>query len=209
MLAMVKCVQEQTSLIDLPLAPGFNEVTSCGEVGVEVAWRHTRQVPKGSDWRSSYSSKVRNQIRGASRAASVEISEGAAGFDFDRGLASGTTTDRTERAGFMNVLAKVATVRCVTASSAGTRVGQAALVADHGVVYLFHSWFHRSGPRGASSLIIDTAIELAFADLGAQVFDFEGSILPSVDYFMSGFGGRITPYPHLRWRRGQPVPVWG
>lgn len=209
MLAMVRCVQERTSLIDLPLAPGFDEVTSCGEAEVDVAWRHTREVPNGSDWRSSYGPKVRNQIRSALRAASVEISEGATAFDFDRGLISETTAERTKRMGFMNALAEVSTVRCVTASSAGAKVGQAVLVADHGVAYLFHSWFNRSGPRGVPSLIIDAAIELAFADLGAQVFDFEGSILPSVDYFMSGFGGRITPYPHLRWRQGKPVPAWG
>jgi hypothetical protein len=208
MLAMIKCLQERTELIDLPLAPGFDEVTSCGEAGVEVAWRHTRQVQQGSDWRSSYCAKVRNQIRSASRAASMEISEGASAFDFDRGVIS-SAAERSKRADFMNALADVATVCCITASSAGTKVGQAALVADDGVVYLFHSWFCRGGPRGVSSLIIDAAIEHSFASFGAGVFDFEGSVLPRVDYFMSGFGGRISPYPHLRWRRGHPLSGWG
>ncbi|MGH3936170.1 MAG: hypothetical protein ACRDS1_14535, partial [Pseudonocardiaceae bacterium] len=69
---------------------------------------------------------------------------------------------------------------------------------------LLHSWFDREGPRGVPTLLIDTAAE-TLSRLGCERLDLEGSVVPTVDYFMSGFGGATVPYPHVYWHRDVDV----
>jgi hypothetical protein len=49
---------------------------------------------------------------------------------------------------------------------------------------------------GAGSLLMWEAVKRARA--AARVFDFEGSMLPSVERFFRAFGGRQVPYHHVR-----------
>jgi hypothetical protein len=47
--------------------------------------------------------------------------------------------------------------------------------------------------HGAGALCLGRAIQHA-RDLGLAVFDFEGSMVPPIERFFRGFGGRYTPY---------------
>lgn len=47
--------------------------------------------------------------------------------------------------------------------------------------------------RGAKSLVYWTAMQFA-KQLGLTYFDFEGSMVPSIEAFFRGFGGKLTPY---------------
>ena len=52
---------------------------------------------------------------------------------------------------------------------------------------------HASG--GAMSVILWHAIQLAASQ--RLMFDFEGSMIPTVEKFFRGFGGRLEPYSHI------------
>lgn len=56
--------------------------------------------------------------------------------------------------------------------------------------------------RGAVSLCIFESIRYASEVLGLEVFDFTGSMIPSIERFLRHFGGRVQSYYELRWGRG-------
>jgi hypothetical protein len=194
---LLRSIQQHVDSIDLPMAPGFAEVTGCSELGVDAVWRHTRIMPREADWRRRYSPKARNQIRvGCRAAASIVVTAGPGAFDFDRGVVE----DPMVRARFAKALGAHARLRCLSAvDHDGFSLGQAMVVADTTTAYLFHSWFARTQVRGVPSALVDAAIAMSFEQLDVDEFDFEGSILPKVDEFMSGFGADVRPYPQLRW----------
>jgi hypothetical protein len=74
---------------------------------------------------------------------------------------------------------------------------------------LLHSWFEQSGPRGVPSLLVDEAITVARSTWDVRLFDFEGSVIPGVDLFMTGFGAQGVPYGQIRWRSEGDASVTG
>lgn len=56
--------------------------------------------------------------------------------------------------------------------------------------------------RGAMSLCIFESIQYASRFLGLEAFDFEGSMIPTVERFFRKFGGKPQPYYELRWGHG-------
>jgi hypothetical protein len=64
---MLRLLKERVESIHLPMAPGFVEVSGAAETGIDVAWRHTRVLPRNPDWRLRYSAKARNHVRAGRR----------------------------------------------------------------------------------------------------------------------------------------------
>jgi hypothetical protein len=201
MYALLTAVQAEASCIDLPMAPGFHDVTACGALGVIVEWRHTNVLDLNADWRRRYSATVRQHIRAARAAVIVRLSDSADGFTFSRALVQQTPGQVRSRKRFAQRCAEAGRVLCLTAISEATTVGQQLVLIDSSTGYLIHSWFDRNGPRGVPSLLTDTAADILHNRHSCAFLDLEGSVLPAVDYFMSGFGGAVTPYPYIYWHR--------
>jgi hypothetical protein len=200
MMALLKEVQARFCSIELPMSPQFYDVTMSGKLGVFVEWRHTYEIPIATEWRRAYTSKVRNHLNSASKRVTLSAESGATIFDFDRGIVGQSPDQITLRRRFIHYLhANNVSVISLTAISHGRTVGQALCVCHGNTAYLFHSWFDRQGPRGVPSLLIDAMAEIARRKEGCTILDLEGSALETVDYFMSGFGGRVAPYPFLYW----------
>lgn len=198
---MLEEVLVRAASVNLPMAPRFYDVTMAGHAGLDVGWRHTHEIALTSDarWRQAYTAKLRNHIAFARRHVSMTTESHGGGFDFERGLVAQTTQQITIRRDFIRALPyHGGTVICCTALAKGKPVGQALAVCDLSVAYLFHSWFDRTGPRGVPSLLIDSIAEKGRDICRCRVLDLEGSVIEPVDYFMSGFGGAVTPYPMLR-----------
>jgi hypothetical protein len=43
-------------------------------------------------------------------------------------------------------------------------------------------------------------------DLGLRYFDFEGSMVPQIETYFRGFGGRLTPYYRIN-RASLPIEI--
>lgn len=197
--AMLSALQQRYDSLELPMAPGFHDVSACRDLGMAVEWRHTHILALAEDWRARYSATLRQQVRAAAGVA-VEVGSPLAAFRFDRALVAQSPDAVARRRAFAQWADRQGAVTCLTARQDERVVGQLLALAVGDTGYCMHSWFDRSGPRGVPSRLIDEAA-LALREKGCRAFDLEGSVLPTVDYFMSGFGAEPTPYPYLYWHR--------
>ncbi|MGH3941042.1 MAG: hypothetical protein ACRDTG_20865 [Pseudonocardiaceae bacterium] len=202
MVALLGSIREDCVSLDLPMAPDFHDVTACRQLGMAVEWRHTHVLDLRASWRAGYSATVRQHLRAAQAAVEVRTSE-VSRFRFDLALVGQSADQVALRERFARQASARGAVTCLTAASQGT-VGQHLILLEAGTGFLLHSWFDREGPRGVPTLLVDTAAE-TLSRLGRERLDLEGSVVPTVDYFMSGFGGAIVPYPHVYWHRDVDV----
>jgi hypothetical protein len=82
------------------------------------------------------------------------------------------------------------------AEEAGEPHAGAYVVWDERSAYLLAAGRSPHAGPGAVSLLIWRAIEEQVA-MGRPCFDFEGSMIPGVEYYFRGFGAELTPYFRL------------
>ena len=63
----------------------------------------------------------------------------------------------------------------------------------HTAYYILGGYDSENKHHGAGALAMWNAIKYA-KDLGLKYFDFEGSMIPQIERYFRGFGGRLTPY---------------
>lgn len=202
---MLKTLQQHVHTIDLPLSPDFQEANVASAMGCFVEWRHTHRIDN-SVWMERgldlFDIKTRNHVRKAMSQVRVEFSHETAEFDFSSAI-KGAQEAKELRGDFARHLAVKGfgysgiAMHKVT----GHKLGGVFLVRSDNNVLLYHSWFERDALRGVPSLLVYEALNFSFNLDGVRVFDFEGSVLASVDRFMSSFNGDISPYGHLFWSR--------
>lgn len=67
-------------------------------------------------------------------------------------------------------------------------------IFDHQTTYyLLGGHDYKNKYRGANSLVLWEAIKYS-KRIGLQYFDFEGSMVPQIERYFRGFGGKLTPY---------------
>jgi hypothetical protein len=82
---------------------------------------------------------------------------------------------------------------CIVASDAGRAHAAAYVVHDQETAYYLMGGYSAEQPHhGAGALALNHAIRRA-QETGLRVFDFEGSMRPSIERFFRGFGGELVP----------------
>lgn len=77
-------------------------------------------------------------------------------------------------------------------------IGGVFIVWDNSTsYYLLGGYDPEHGHHGASTLAMWEAIQYSSEELGLNQFDFEGSMIRSVENFFRKFGGVLTPYYHV------------
>jgi hypothetical protein len=199
--ALLSALRSEVSLVDLPMSPEFRETAGFLAAGASAAFRHTRALEIASPraWREGYLPATRNHVRAARRAVTVaRTSEGE--FDFRQAIkGQDATAVEARQAAGLSLGASNWPTFCLSAIDGnGTCRGQVLAVRSLDAAILLHSWFDRNGPRGVPSLLADEAISLARTEWAASVFDFEGSVIASIDQFMAGFGAEAIGYAQVR-----------
>ena len=67
--------------------------------------------------------------------------------------------------------------------------------------YLLGGYDPEESHHGASAIAMWEAIKFTKEELGLNEFDFEGSMVQSVEQFFRKFGGRLTPYYTVSWTK--------
>lgn len=207
--SMTSMVMSHVESVELPMDPRFDEVAALLEAGADVVCRHTRMldIDVGEDVGVEYRPTTRNHIRAAEKRHTVEMMPPES-FEFARAIVGQPTAAMAARRRSGLVISRQNATLCLGAvDHDGVCRGQVFVLCSADTAILMHSWFDRTGTRGVPSLLVDAAIRRAASELKTPVFDFEGSVIPSIDRFMAGFGARATPYPHMRWQRrpGEPA----
>jgi hypothetical protein len=199
--SLLGCLRDVVAVVDLPMDPWFRETAGFLAHDAHAVFRHTRVLDIGSrsDWRAGYSPATRNHVR-AARAHVTVTQTCAREFAFDRAIKGQDAVAVSFRtAAGMSLAASNWPTFCLTATDQdGARRGQVFVVRNQDSAILLHSWFDRSGPRGVPSLLVDEAADRARREWKVPVFDFEGSVIPSIDQFMAGFGAEAVGYAQLR-----------
>lgn len=74
----------------------------------------------------------------------------------------------------------------------GKAVAGVYVVHDADTAYYLIGGYRDDGHHGAGALAMYHAIVRA-QEMGLAVFDFEGSVVPAIERYFRGFGGRLTP----------------
>ena len=74
----------------------------------------------------------------------------------------------------------------------GIPVAGVCIIHGHETAYYVLGGYREGAHHGAGALAVHCAIVEAHA-LGLEIFDFEGSSVPSVEKFFRGFGGVLSP----------------
>lgn len=205
MVMMITALQERVCAIDLPLAPGFMDANAAVAAGCFAEWRHTHIMTKEL-WKQKgdacFSAKARAHANRAQKSVRVETFEEVKRFPFN--LAIHGDEEGVRRRGRLAVsFYDRGQAVMLVARDKQRELGGVFLVYDGETVYLYHMWFNRTAQSGVPSLLIREALQWTFERERLLRFDFEGSILASVDCFMSSFGAEIAPYAYLHWGKSQ------
>ena len=196
---LIFALQTEVRGIELPMSPEFVDVGATIAAGCFAEWRHTHVFYRDDDYERAFSPKIRGHIKAAERVADIVICDHPHTFAFDRAIKSTSESDLVQRQKLSLMLHAQGKAKSFIAQTSKGVSGGAFLVFDHRTAYLFHSWFERDVSRGIPSLLIRECIHWAFKVAQLTRFDFEGSIIASIDQFMTGFGARIEPYSYLYW----------
>ena len=202
MVAMLRLLQGTFTSLELPMTPGFRDATCCRQLGIAAEWRHTHVLDLRGPWREGYSPTIKQHLRAAGASATCR-SEEVDAFRFDRALVSQPESQRRARREFAARAAATGAVTCLAAVAGDDVVGQ-ALSLRVGTPASCCTPGSSVGDREECPASSSTPQPVAGAATGARRLDLEGSVLPGVDYFMSGFGGETVPYPYLYWHRDPP-----
>lgn len=205
--ALLAGLLDRVTEVELPMDPQFTEVAAFLEQGVELLCRHTRLVDlrQGGDRVARYLPSTRQHLKVARASYEVHL-EPPGRFAFERAIVGQSPDTVAARARSGRLLEERWDTLALSALDAsGTCRAQVFVVRNGTHAVLLHSWFDRTAPRGAPTLLVHVAMERSVREWGSEVFDFEGSVLPGVDNFNAGFGAAPAGYPQLR-RRAQASP---
>lgn len=200
---LIEHMQEHYHAIDLPLSPGFDDLSLFSTTGFHVEWRNTHMFTLAHSLHDHVHVKAKNHIRFAQKKVIVKSSKNADKFDFNLGIVVNKESYRMARKQLASNLMNSGNGIIFTALADENVVGQALVVNDRQTAYLFHTWFKKNTIRGIASLLISMAYDWAFTNKQLQSFDLEGSIIPSIDHFFASLGGLQAPYAYIQWCRDQ------
>lgn len=204
-LMLITALQKRVCLIDLPLAPSFIDANAAVAAGCFAEWRHTHIMTR-ERWEQKgdacFSAKARAHANRAKKSVRVEILEEITHFPFDLAIHGDEESVRRRQHLAVSLYDRGNAV-IIVARDKQRELGGVFLVCDGETVYLYHMWFNRAAQSGVSSLLVREALQWTFEQERFLLFDFEGSILASVDCFMSSFGAEIVPYAYLHWGKSQ------
>jgi hypothetical protein len=81
---------------------------------------------------------------------------------------------------------------CMIANGNGRPMAGVYVVHDGRTAYYLMGGYAEGAHHGAGALAMWHAI-LKAKELGLEVFDFEGSVIPPIERYLRGFGGQLTP----------------
>lgn len=194
----------------LSFPPDWVDLQPFNWSGYKILTRYTYTLELSIDQASLFegmSSKTRNAISKAERDG-VEVTDQV---DLDEVLDILESSYARNRASFQREQferliqsgSSAGILECEVAKFNGKSVATGIFLYDSKrTYYIAGGYRQQNGHNGAGALAIWSGI-LAAQKRGAEVFDFEGSMIPEVEKFFRGFGGQMVRYHQVN-----KAPFW-
>lgn len=190
---------QKYDVVYLPLSPNFKDVSAIQYFGGFTEIRHTNIIKSKLSY-TELNSKLRNHIIHAEKCVEVKIDDDFNKFRFDIAI-KGNKEEQEKRKNMAINLIKNGRGIIISAIENGISVAGAIVIFDDECAYLLHSWQNADTPRGCIPLIIFKAINWCFENLNIKIFDFEGSVIKSIDDFFATFNTEVVTYPYIHFSK--------
>ncbi len=186
-------------VVYMPLFPNFENITAIQSLGGFIEERSTNVIRNRIDYKD-LSSKLRNHINHAKKRVKIEITKNCDEFNYEKAI-KGKQDEKQKRKKLARFLIKLKRGIIINAYEGETNIAGALVAYDTKRAYLLHTWQNADTIRGTISLVIMEAINWCFTNLNIETFDFEGSVIDSIDDFFTSFNTEIEMYPYIHYAK--------
>lgn len=186
-------------VVYIPLSPNFESITAIQSLGGFVEERATNII-KHKIYYEDLNSKLRNHINHSKKTVSIKISKNFEDFKYENAI-KGNQDEKVERTKLAQFLIKSGKGIIINAFEKEINIAGAVVIYDTKRAYLFHTWQNEDTTRGTIPFIIMEAINWCFDNLNIETFDFEGSVIDSIDDFFVSFNTEIEMYPYIHYAK--------
>ena len=179
----------------MPLHPSFTEISAIQGMGAFMESRHTHVLRNVMNL-DELDSKLRNNIKSASKKLKITIDYDQAKFDFDIAIHGTKEEQECRKKNALNLLKHHKAI-IFTGYYEGKPIIGNMVTFDNEWVYGLHAWQVDKVPRGSGPYIIYSISKWAFEEKGLKYFDFEGSVMQSIDNYFCNFNAEQIIYPYI------------
>jgi len=180
----------------IPLHPLFTECAAIASLGGFVEMRQTHILKN----QPIYPNSVKQKAKSAQKKVNVKICNRIDEFDFDKAI-KGTSEETFLRRHFASRIFESGNAKAFIGTDKEFVHGGIFLVFDNQWCYLLHSWKDPESVKGIIPLLITEAVSYVFSNKLASVFDFEGSVIDSIDDFFASFNSETITYPYIHYAK--------
>ena len=179
----------------MPLHPSFTEISAIQGMGAFMESRHTHILRNVMNL-DELDSKLRNNIKSASKKLKIIIDYDPSKFDFDIAIHGTKEEQECRKKNALNLLKHHKAI-IFTGYYEGKPIIGNMVTFDNEWVYGLHAWQIDKVPRGSGPYIIYSISKWAFEKKGLKYFDFEGSVMQSIDNYFCNFNAEQIIYPYI------------
>ncbi len=179
----------------MPLHPSFTEISAIQGMGAFMESRHTHVLRNVMNL-DELDSKLRNNIKSASKKLKITIDYDSSKFNFDIAIHGTKEEQECRKKNALNLLKHHKAI-IFTGYYEGKPIIGNMVTFDNEWVYGLHTWQVDKVPRGSGHYIIYSISKWAFEEKGLKYFDFEGSVMQSIDNYFCNFNAEQIIYPYI------------
>lgn len=194
-----KYIFDKYNYMYMPMHPSFSEISAIQGLGAFMESRHTHVLTDTLNL-NNLDSKLRNNIRSASKKLTLTIDYDAYKFDFDIAIHGPKDEKEARKNHALNLLRNKKAI-IFTAYYEGEPIYGNMVTFDNEWVYGLHAWQVDKVPRGCGPFVIYSISKWAFEERKLKYFDFEGSIMLSIDDYFCNFNAKQIVYPYVHYGR--------
>ena len=181
----------------MPLHPDFTEISAIQGLGAFIESRHTHILTSTLNL-NNLDPKLRNNIKSASKKLTITVDYDASKFNFDIAIHGSKDEQIARKNHALNLLRNHKAI-IFTGYYDGKPIIGNMVTFDDEWVYGLHAWQVDKVPRGSGPFIIYSISKWAFEEKKLKYFDFEGSIMLSIDNYFCNFNAKQIIYPYIHY----------
>lgn len=192
-----KYIFENYDYMYMPLHPNFTEISAIQGLGAFIESRHTH-VLNGTLDLNKLDSKLRNNVKSASKKLKLTIDYDPSKFNFDIAIHGSKEEKKLRKEHALNLLRNHKAIIFTGYYNDEPIIGN-IVTFDNEWVYGLHAWQVDKVPRGSGPFIIYSISKWAFEEKKLKYFDFEGSVMLSIDDYFCNFNAKQIIYPYIHY----------